>query len=237
MPRQIIVTGGSRGIGAAIVRRFAAQGHMVAFTWHTARDEAAALARETGALAVPCDVRSEAGVKAAADQILGLFHHPDTLVNNAGTAQKGLLETMPLNVFTDQLNVHLTGAFLWCRALLPELRRTGGCIVNIASIWGVTGGACEAAYSAAKAGLIGLSRALALEAAPYVRINAVAPGVIRTGMLDCYTEEELEALSESIPLNRLGTPDDVAAAVDFLSSPDAAYITGQVLEVNGGMHV
>jgi len=235
--KQIVVTGGSRGIGAAIVRRFAQAGHMVAFTYRTGEKEAEALCAETGAVRVPCDVRDEQSVQRAAERVLSLFHRPDALINNAGAAQQGLVETMSLTEWNDQLAVHMTGAFLWSRALLPVLRGHGGSIVNVASIWGLTGASYEAAYSAAKAGLIGLTRALAREEAPAVRVNAVAPGVIRTGMLDCYTPDDLKALQAEIPLDRLGTPEDVAAAVYFLTSEDAAYITGQVLEVNGGMHI
>ena len=237
MPKHVVITGGSSGIGATLVRRFAADGSLVAFTYHTHAEEARALASETGALAFPCDVRNEGEVQSASEAILRLFHRADVLINNAGTAQREVLEAMTLAQWDDQMAVHLRGAFLWSRALLPGLRETRGAIVNIASIWGEVGAACETAYSAAKAGLIGLTKALAKEAAPEVRVNAVAPGVIQTPMIAGFTPGELENLEHQIPLARLGTPEDVAAAAAFLASSDASYITGQVLAVNGGMRI
>ncbi len=237
MPKRVFVTGGSSGIGEALVRRLTAEGCIVAFTYHTHGDAARALSQETGALCFPCDVRDAQSVQAAADGAMRYLHRPDALVNNAGIARRGLLEEMDPQDWDDMMAVHLRGAFLFSRALLPGLRAARGAIVNIASIWGQTGGACEAAYSAAKAGLIGLTKALAKEAAPDVRVNAVAPGVIDTPMLAGFSEEDLEALRANIPLARLGRPEDVADAVRFLISDASSYITGQVLAVNGGMYI
>ena len=236
MPRHVIITGGSGGIGAALVRRFAADGCIVGFTYLRHEDEARALARETGALCARCDVRDEGSVSDCARQLLRFLHHADVLVNNAGIARKGLLESMSAGAWDDMMAVHLRGAFLWCRELLGSLRGTHGVILNISSVWGQTGASCEAAYSAAKAGLIGLTRALAKEAAPEVRVNAIAPGAVATSMLDAYTAEELDEFRGRIPLDRLGRPEDIAAAAAFLASEEAAYITGQVLAVNGGLY-
>ena len=236
MPKRIVITGGSSGIGEALVRQFAKDGWIVAFTYLTHEKEARALAGETGALCYCCDVRDEASVKNTAKEILKLLHHPDGLINNAGIAQKALLEDMQAAEWDNIMGVHLRGAFLWSRALLPSLRESRGAILNISSIWGQTGASCEAAYSAAKAGLIGLTKALAREAAPDVRVNAIAPGVIETPMLKEYNEEDLEALRAEIPLGRLGKPEDVARSAAFMMSDAASYITGQVLAVNGGMY-
>ena len=233
--KRILVTGGSSGIGEAIVRRLTADENIVAFTYLTHEDRARALSRETGALCFRCDVRDEASVRETVGAARRLLHRPDALVNNAGIAQRGLLEEMDLSEWDDMMAVHLRGAFLFSRALLPDLREACGSIVQISSIWGQMGASCEAAYSTAKAGLIGLTRALAKEAAPRVRVNAVAPGVIETPMLSGFTPDELEDIRERIPLERLGRPEDVAAAVAFLISDEAAYITGQTLAVNGGM--
>ena len=237
MPKRIVITGGSSGIGRTLVRRFTADGWIVAFTYLNHEQEARNLAQETGALAFRCDVRSEESVQAAAEGIQRLLHRADGLINNAGTAQRTPLEAMALSEWDDMMAVHLRGAFLWTRTLLPGLRETKGAVLNIASIWGQTGGACEAAYSAAKAGLIGLTKALAKESAPDVRVNAIAPGVIQTPMLDGFNTDELEELRGRIPLARLGTPEDVANAAAFLMSDQAAYITGEVLSMNGGLYV
>ncbi len=236
MPRKIIITGGSSGIGEALVRRFASEGWIVAFTYLHHEAEAKRIADETGALCYRCDNNDPESIRMAAEKILKLLHRPDGLINNAGIAQKSLIEEMSLGEWDALMGVHLRGAFLWTKALLPELRESGGAILNIASIWGQTGASCEAAYSAAKSGLIGLTKALAKEAAPDVRVNAIAPGVIETPMLDCYTEDELDAMRSSIPLACLGKPEDVAGAASFLMSDAAAYITGQVLAVNGGLY-
>ena len=235
--RYVLVTGGSRGIGAQTVRAFCREGYVCAFTYLNSESEALALQRETGALAIRCDMRSEAEVNALRDTLLARFHKLDVLVSNAGTAKSGLMETADTKDFDELMDVHVRGAFLVSRAFLPALRDAGGAIVLISSIWGQTGASCEAIYSAAKAALIGLTKALAKETAPALRVNCVAPGVIDTDMMKVYSEEDKAALTEEIPLGRLGTPEDVAQAVLFLASPGASYITGQVLAVNGGMYI
>ncbi len=236
MPKRIVITGGATGIGKALVRRFTDDGWNVAFTYRSHDEEAKALSGETGAICYYCDVRDENSVNKACDDILRLFHHADGLINNAGIAQRSVLEDMHTSEWDDILSVNLRGAYLWSKALLPSLRETHGSILNISSIWGQTGAACESAYSAAKAGLIGLTKALAKEVAPAVRVNALAPGVIDTPMLSGYTEADLEELCSRIPLERIGKPEDIANAAAFLMSDEAAYITGQVLAVNGGMY-
>ena len=235
MPRYVLITGGSRGIGRAAVRRFCAEGACVAFTYLKNREDALSLSRETGALAFPCDSRDERQVQSTCEKVLRLFHGLDVLVLNAGTALYRVLEATEYTEWQDQLDTHLTGAYLFLRELLPALREKRGAAVLVSSVWGQLGGAGEAAYSAAKAGLIGLTKALAREEAPLVRVNCVSPGIIATDMLSRFSDEEKAELFRTIPMERPGTPEEAAAAICFLCSEDASYITGQVLSVNGGM--
>ena len=237
MPRHVLITGGSRGIGRALVRQFTAQGDLTAFTYLNSEEEAASLRAETGALAYRCDSRKENEVQDTCGRILSLFHTLDVLVINAGTSLYQTLEATSFEEWQNQLNIHLTGAFLFTRALLHSLREKKGAVVAVSSVWGQTGGSGEAAYSAAKAGLIGLTKAMAKEAAPLVRFNCIAPGIIDTEMLNRFSPDERNDLCSLVPLERLGTPEDVARTAAFLCSENASYITGQVLAVNGGMYI
>lgn len=233
--RHVLITGGSRGIGAALVRAFCAQGDIVAFTYLRNGGKAAALAAETGAMAFPCDAASEEETARLLEALRKRFHTLDVLISNAGTSHVGLLEDMSLAQFDELMAVHVRGAFLVTRAFLPLLRENGGSIVYISSMWGQVGGSCEAAYSAAKAALIGLCKAMSKETAPQIRVNCVAPGVIDTDMMAAFSEKDKAVLIEETPLARLGTAEDVANAVLFLCSPAASFITGQVLSVAGGL--
>ena len=233
--RHILITGGSRGIGAALVRAFCAQGDLVAFTYLRHGNQAETLAEETGAMPFLCDARSEEDVSRLFEALKKRFHTLDVLVSNAGTSHVGLLEDMSLAQFDDLMSVHVRGAFLITRAFLPMLRENGGSIVYISSMWGQVGGSCEAAYSAAKAALIGLCKAMAKEVAPTIRVNCVAPGVIDTDMMAAFSSEDKAALIDETPLQRLGTAEDVAQSVLFLCSPAASFITGQILSVSGGL--
>lgn len=234
--KTALITGGSRGIGAQIVRALSADGYRVAFTYLRSQKQALALEQETGAKAYCCDAREEAAVNKMAAAVLADFRHLDALVCNAGTAWSGLLQDMDTATWDDLFALHVRGAFLATRAFLPGMiSRQAGSILYISSIWGQVGASCEVAYSACKAALIGLTKALAKEAGPSkVRVNCLAPGVIETDMLAEYAPAELEALQEDTPLGRLGTPQDVARAARFLCGEEAAFITGQVLGVNGG---
>lgn len=237
--KTVLITGASRGIGAGMVRQFAKNGYRVAFTYLSSEDRAYELARETGALAIRCDARSEAETKEMADQVMKAFHHLDVLICNAGTSHTGLFQDMTVSEWDDLFALHVRGAFLAARAFLPGMiSDRSGSILFISSMWGQVGASCEAAYSACKAALIGLTKALAKEAGPSgVRVNCIAPGVIETDMLKDYSADDLQALSDETPLGRLGTALDVARAALFLSGEDAAFITGQVLGVNGGFVV
>ena len=230
--RTIVITGGSRGIGAALVRRFRAGGDRVIFLYAASSAAAQALAAETGAEAICCDVSEEDQVNAAFGQI----GHLDVLINNAGIAEYNPINWTTPETFRRVMEVNVTGAYLCIRAALPAmLERKSGVIINTASMWGLVGASCEAAYSASKAAVIGLTKSLAKELGPSgIRCNAIAPGVILTDMLRNLSEEDLEALRQDTPLERLGRPEDVAEAVWYLASEGASFITGEVLNLSGG---
>lgn len=234
--RTALITGGSRGIGAQTVRAFAAAGYRAAFFYRSSEDAANQLAAETGAYAICCDVADSASVQAACAHAQRLLSHIDVLVNNAGIAQQKLFTDITDEDWQRMLGVNLSGAFYVSRAVLPGMiSRRYGRIINVGSIWGQVGASCEVHYSAAKAGLIGLSKALAKEVAPSgVTVNCVCPGVIETDMLSCFSEDDLSALAEETPAGRLGTPEDVAEMILWLSDEKAGFVTGQVIGVNGG---
>ncbi|MBQ9276190.1 MAG: SDR family oxidoreductase [Clostridia bacterium] len=236
MTKTIFVTGGSRGIGEAIVRRAAGK-YNVVFTYCSSEDKAKALERELGALGVVsvyCDVRSAESVQTAVDFAKKRFGRIDILVNNAGISRSGLLIDTSESDWDEVFAVNTKGVYLATRAVLPDmLSRGSGAVVNVSSIWGEVGGSCEVAYSASKAAVIGLTKALAKEVAPMgVRVNAVAPGAVDTDMMKCYTADELVALKEEIPLGRLARADEIADAVLFLAENE--YMTSTILHINGG---
>ena len=236
--RTVLISGGDRGIGAAVARAFYAAGYRVAVLYHSNAEAAAALEAELpGITAVQCDVASRASCELAfraAEQALGRV---DVLVSNAGIAQQKLFTDITPEEWQNMLDVNLTGAFHLCQLALPGMiRRKAGRILTVSSMWGQTGGSCEVHYSAAKAGLIGLTKALAKEEGPSgITVNCVAPGVIETDMMAAFTAEDKAALAEETPVGRLGTADEVAKLLVFLAGEDAGYITGQVFGVNGGL--
>lgn len=234
--KTVLVTGGSRGIGAAIVRRFAEGGDRVIFFYRQDDAAAQAVARACGAQAMRVDVASEEEVTAAVSRILSEYGHLDVLVNNAAIAGFRLFTDITAVEWERFTAVNLNGPFFCTRAVLPSMiQRKCGRIINISSMWGQTGAACEVHYSATKAGLIGMTRALAKEVGPSgITVNCIAPGVIDTDMNAALSEADRAALIEETPLLRLGAPRDVAEAAYFLAGDGAAFITGQVLGVNGG---
>jgi len=242
LTRAAIVTGGSRGIGRAVCVALAKQGCNVVVNYcHGAEpaEQTAALCRAEGvdAVAVQADVSTAEGCKALFDAAAEAFGRVDVLVSNAGIAQQKLFTDITPEEWQHMLDVNLTGAFHLCQLALPGMiRRKAGRILTVSSMWGQTGGSCEVHYSAAKAGLIGLTKALAKEEGPSgITVNCVAPGVIETDMMAAFTAEDKAALAEETPVGRLGTADEVAKLLVFLAGEDAGYITGQVFGVNGGL--
>ena len=235
--RVIWITGGSSGIGKAAVRKFAGAGDRVAFTFLHSEAAARALESETGAFAIRADVSDSAQVNRARDAILNRFGKIDVLVCAAGVAGKGLLMDQTDEAYDRIMNTNLFGTFAAIRAVLPcMIERRGGSIVTVSSMWGETGGACEALYSASKAGLIGLTRAVAKEVGSAgIRVNCISPGVIDTPMNADLSPEDVDSLVEETPLGRIGMAEEVAAAICFLAGEGAGFITGQVLPVNGGI--
>ena len=237
MKKIALVTGGSRGIGAAVARRLAADGCTVVVNYRDAQAQAEALAAEIGGLALQADVSDPVQVGNMIDTVLEKFCQLDILVCCAGIAWQGLTQDMSETDYRRLMAVDLDGTFYCCQKVLPPMiRQKSGKIVTVASMWGQTGGSCEVAYSAAKAGVIGLTRALAKEVAPSgITVNCVSPGVIETDMVKPLGPEALADLSAETPLGRLGTPEDVANCVSFLCSPAANFLTGQVIAPNGGL--
>ncbi len=237
MRRSVLITGGARGIGEGIVRKFYDAGWDTAFCYRRSEEAAAALCREMpGLMSVRADVSQEAEVSRMTELVTGAFGRIDALVCNAGEGGYGLLQDVLPEEFDRLFAVNVRGVYLCCRAVLPDMiRRQSGSIVTVSSMWGQVGGSCEAVYSAAKGAVIALTKALAREVGPSgIRVNSVSPGTVVTDMTRWLGEETLEALREETPLGVLGTPQDVAEAVFFLAGDNAKYITGQVLGVNGG---
>lgn len=232
-----LVTGASRGIGAAVARRLAGDGCTVILNYAHSRERAEALAGELGGMALRCDVSDPAQVQSMVDTVLEKFCQLDILVCNAGVAWQGLTQDMGEDAYRRVMGTDLDGTFYCCRAALPQMiRQKSGRIVTVSSMWGQTGGACETAYSAAKAGVIGLTKALAKEVAPSgITVNCVAPGVIDTEMDQALGPQALADLAGETPVGRLGTAEEVAHAVSFLCSEGAGFLTGQVIAVNGGL--
>ncbi len=232
--RTALVTGAGGGIGSAIAMRLASDGYTVIFHSHT--KDCGKPAASVHGIAVRADLSDASQVENMVSEILAQVGAVDILVNNAGISVSGLLTDIDPQTRRRLYDVNLLAPIELTRLLLPSMvRRKSGCIVNISSMWGQVGASCEVDYSAAKAGLIGFTKALAQEVAPSgIRVNCVAPGVIRTPMLDCYDAETLASLAEETPLGRLGTPEDIAGSVSFLCSEQAGFMTGQILGVNGG---
>lgn len=236
MDRIVLVTGGSRGIGAEICRKFIADGDTVILNYRNSSDEALKLKNELGEklILVRADVGNREEVRVMADFILKEFNKIDILVNNAGISQVKPFADITDEDWDEMIKTNLTGVYNCTKALISSMiHEKKGRIINISSIWGEIGASCEVSYSAAKSGVIGFTKALAKEMGlSGIQVNCVAPGIIDT---DMNRKFNLEELKEEVPMNKIGTSKDIADAVFFLASDEAKYITGQVISVNGGM--
>ena len=235
--KNILITGGSRGIGQAMVRKFAKEGYSVAFTYKSSVDAAEELVKETGALAIMADSASEKEIAAAVAKVGKALGGIDVLINNAGISSYSLLQDLTLSEWNECIAVNLTSAFLYSREVIPYmLKNHEGRIINITSIWGLVGASCEVHYSTAKAGLIGFTKALAKELGPSgITVNAIAPGVIETDMNAHLSGDDLKALEDETPVGRIGKADEIASAALYLANEGSSFITGEVLNVSGGI--
>lgn len=235
--KNVLVTGGSRGIGAETVRQFVAAGDRVVFTFNRSEPAAEALRQETGAAPVRCDVKHSDSVRTAVEKAVSILGHIDVLVCNAAIADQDLITDISESRWEEVVDTDLNGVFYCVKNVLPAMiSRKEGCIITVGSMWGQTGASCEVAYSAAKAGVIGLTRALAREVGPSgIRVNCVSPGMIDTDMNSGVSEEAAAAIAYETPLCRIGKPEEVASVIKYLASDDAGFITGQVIGVNGGL--
>lgn len=242
--KTVLITGASRGIGAQTARLFAQHGYAVVVNYFKSEDIALSLVADITAaggeaFAVKADISDEKQVFSMVEAVCARYGKIDVLIHNAGIAKQALLTDTTSEDWHRLIGIHLDGAYYSAKAVIPSMvNRQNGCILTVSSMWGVTGASCEVAYSAAKAGLIGFTKALAKELGPSgITVNCVAPGVIQTDMCTDLDETVLAQLKEETPLCRLGTPQDVAQALLFLASDAASFITGQVIGVNGGIQI
>lgn len=241
MSKTVVITGASKGIGAATAILFARKGYNVVLNYNQSFQSAKLLSSSLtdqgySVLSVKADVSNKLETDYLINEAISKFGGVDVLVNNAGISISGPMNEMDYHDSDRIFDVNLKGVYNCCKSVMNQMiKQKSGKIVNISSIWGQVGASCEVAYSASKAGVIGLTKALAKELAPSgITVNAIAPGIIDTSMNSDMAVEEIDEFVSNVPLGRIGTPDDVAAAVFFLASEDADYITGQIIGVNGG---
>lgn len=235
--KSVLITGASRGIGAAIAELFAESGYHVIINYNNSRESAISLCGKilAGGGSAECKGADISQTGDVVKMVSSLADDaPDIVINNAGVSHYGLLQDMSDDEYNRVMDINVKGTFNLCRAVLPRMiNKKDGCIINISSVWGKRGAACEAVYSASKAAVIGLTRALAKEVGPSgITVNCICPGVIDTDMLSSFSAEDKLNLAEDTPLMRLGLPQDVAAAALFFA--ENRFVTGQVLDVSGG---
>ena len=244
MKKVVLITGAGRGIGAGIAEKFAESGYIVIINYYRSKNEAEKLSAKLTSLGyenflIQADIRKEIEVKQMFEKVAKIYKKIDVLVNNSGVSLDKLLIDTTEEDFQNVMSVNLKGAFFACKyALLNMLENKSGVIINISSIWGQTGASNESVYSASKAGLIGLTKALAKEyGLSNIRVNAISAGVIESDMNLAYGENFYEEIKEEIPLNKIGLPSDVGDLAVFLSSEKANFITGANISLNGGMYI
>lgn len=236
---RIIITGGSRGIGRATVELFTKNGHQVVFFYKSNDTLADELCRLTGATAIKCNVKNSEEATTAINKAVEILGGIDALVNNAGVSEFCFFDSITDEQWKNMIDTNLSGAFYITReAVKHMIPQKKGAIVNVGSMWGKVGASCEVHYSASKAGLRGMTMALAKELGPSgITVNCVEPGVIDTDMNAYLGKDDIDALCESTPIGRLGTPEEVAKLILFLCSPDASFITGQTIGIDGGFAI
>lgn len=237
--KSVLITGGTRGIGRAMVELFSEKGYRVAFTYKSSDGAASAIAEKTGALAIKADSAVKEEIENAAALAIRELSGIDCLINNAGISSFSLFTELEYDTWRECMAVNLDSAFLYSKAVIPGMiSRGGGTIINISSMWGLVGSSCEVHYSTAKAALIGMTKALAKELGPSgIRVNAIAPGLIDTDMNSSVRAEDLAELIDATPLMRSGTPEDIAKIAYFLATEDSAFVTGAVINASGGYAV
>lgn len=236
MNKTVFITGGSRGIGACAVKKFTRLGYNVAFTYFNSEERAKALEKETGALSIYCDVSKSDDVGKAIASANDKFGKIDILINNAGISEFSLFTDITDEAWHRMIDTNLSSAFYASRSVLPQMiSRKDGVIINISSMWGQVGASCETHYSVSKAGMIGLTKALAKEVGPSgIRVNCICPGTIDTEMNAHLSKDDTEQLINDTPLGKIGKCEDVVNALVFLCEDKSSFITGQILGVNGG---
>ena len=236
MNKTVFITGGSRGIGKCAVEAFSREGYNVAFTYLNSQENAENIATGCGAFPIKCDVSNSADVKCAIDSAINKFGKIDVLINNAGIDEFCLFTDITDEKWHKMIDTNLSGAFYASREALKDMiKRQDGVIINISSMWGEVGASCEVHYSVSKAGLIGMTKALAKEVGPSnIRVNCVSPGVIDTDMNAHLSKEDMEQLKYDTPLGKIGKCEDVCNTLLFLASDKSSFITGQIFGVNGG---
>lgn len=236
MYKTVFITGGSRGIGACAVKKFAKSGYRVAFSYLNSEKEAKILENKYGALAVKADISDSEQVDKAIEKIEKAFGSVDILVNNAGIDEFALVTDITDEMWKKMIDTNLSGAFYACRRVLPSMiHKKDGIIINISSMWGEVGASCEVHYSVSKAGLIGLTKALAKEVGPSgIRVNCITPGVVDTDMNKNLTGDDVKSLISDTPLGKIASPEDIVGVMEFLASDSSSFITGQIIGVNGG---
>ena len=236
---KAIITGGSRGIGRATVELFAKSGHQVVFFYKNNQELAEELCRLTGATAIKCDVKNSEEVTSAITKAVEILGGIDALINNAGVSEFCFFDSITDDQWRNMIDTNLSGAFYVTReAVKHMISQKSGAIVNVGSMWGKVGASCAVHYSASKAGLRGMTMALAKELGPSgITVNCVEPGVIDTDMNARLRSDDIKDLCESTPMGRLGTPEEVARLIMFLCSSDASFITGQTIGIDGGFAI
>lgn len=237
MDKTVLITGGSRGIGAKAVQEFSRLGYNVAFTYLNSKEKAEALEKSSGAFGIVADASKSEDVNNAVSLTIKKFGSIDILINNAGIDEFALFTDITDDMWHRMIDTNLSSAFYASRAVLPQMiSRKSGVIINVSSMWGQVGASCEVHYSVSKAGMIGLTKALAKEVGlSGIRVNCVCPGVIDTDMNAHLSEDDLEQLKNDTPLGKIGSALDVVKTLIFLSEDSSSFITGQIFGVNGGM--